>query len=147
MATGRVGHGLILDCRQFHSCGITESDVAKRLMDLGYHVPTLSCPVHGTLMIEPTESESLEELDRFIDALLIIRREIQEVIDGVADKVDNVLLNAPHPEYEVVADEWNHQYSRQKAAYPAPWVAANKFWLPVGRVDNGFGDRNLIARF
>lgn len=146
-ATGRVGHELILDCRQFHSCGITEADVAKRLMDFGYHAPTLSFPVHGTLMIEPTESESLEELDRFIDALLIIRREIQEVIDGVADKVDNVLLNAPHPEYEVVADEWNHQYSRQKAAYPAPWVAANKFWLPVGRVDNGFGDRNLIARF
>lgn len=146
-ATGRVGHELILDCRQFHSCGITEADVAKRLMDFGYHAPTLSFPVHGTLMIEPTESESLEELDRFIDALLIIRREIQEVIDGMADKVDNVLLNAPHPEYEVVADEWNHQYSRQKAAYPAPWVAANKFWLPVGRVDNGFGDRNLIARF
>ena len=145
--TGRVGHELILDCRQFHAIGITETDIAKRLMDFGYHAPTLSFPVHGTLMVEPTESESRQELDRFIDALLVIREEIREVEDGRADKQDNVLLNAPHPEYEVVADEWNHCYSRRKAAYPTDWVAANKFWIPVSRVDNGFGDRNLVARY
>ena len=144
---GRVGHELILDCRQFHSIGITESDIAKRLMDFGYHAPTLSFPVHGTLMVEPTESESLHELDQFVDALLIIREEIAEVERGEVDKKDNVLVNAPHPEYEVVADEWNHPYSRQKAAYPAEWVKANKFWIPVARVDNGWGDRNLVARF
>ena len=144
---GRVGHELILDCRQFHAIGITESDIAKRLMDFGYHAPTLSFPVHGTLMVEPTESESLHELDQFIDALLIIREEIAEVERGEVDKKDNVLVNAPHPEYEVVADEWNHPYSRQKAAYPAEWVKANKFWIPVSRVDNGWGDRNLVARF
>ena len=145
--TGRVGHELILDCRQFHAIGITETDIAKRLMDFGYHAPTLSFPVHGTLMVEPTESESKHEIDQFIDALLVIRDEIREVEDGRADKQDNVLLNAPHPEYEVVADEWHHAYSRQKAAYPTDWVAANKFWIPVSRVDNGFGDRNLVARY
>ena len=146
-AQGRVGHELILDCRQFHEIGITESDVAKRLMDFGYHAPTLSFPVHGTLMIEPTESESKAELDQFIDALLTIREEIREVENGTADKEDNVLVNAPHPEYEVVADEWHHSYSRAKAAYPTDWVKSNKFWVPVGRVDNGFGDRNLVAKF
>lgn len=144
---GRVGHELILDCRQFHAIGITESDIAKRLMDFGYHAPTLSFPVHGTLMIEPTESESKQELDKFIDALLTIRAEIAEIESGVADKSDNVLLNAPHPEYEVVSDEWHHSYSRQKAAYPTQWVKDNKFWIPVARVDNGWGDRNLIATF
>ena len=144
--TGRVGHELILDCRQFHSIGITESDIAKRLMDFGYHAPTLSFPVHGTLMIEPTESESLCEVDKFIDALLSIRREIAEVENGEVDAKENVLVNAPHAEYEVVADEWNHTYSREKAAYPAEWVRDNKFWLPVCRVDNGWGDRNLVAR-
>ena len=144
--TGRVGHELILDCRQFHSIGITESDIAKRLMDFGYHAPTLSFPVHGTLMIEPTESESLCEVDRFIDALLIIRKEISEVENSEVDAKENVLVNSPHAEYEVVADEWNHAYSREKAAYPAEWVRENKFWLPVCRVDNGWGDRNLVAR-
>ncbi len=144
---GRVGHELILDCRQFHQAGITEGDIAKRLMDFGYHAPTLSFPVHGTLMIEPTESESKAELDRFIEVMLIIREEIEEIIAGKADKQDNVLLNAPHAEYEVTADEWQHAYSRQKAAYPAEWLLENKFWLPVARVDNGFGDRNLIARY
>ena len=144
--TGRVGHELILDCRQFHSIGITESDIAKRLMDFGYHAPTLSFPVHGTLMIEPTESESLCEVDKFIDALLIIRKEIAEVENGEVDAKENVLVNSPHAEYEVVADEWNHPYSREKAAYPAAWVRENKFWLPVCRVDNGWGDRNLVAR-
>ena len=145
--TGRVGHELILDCRQFHAIGITEADIAKRLMDFGYHAPTLSCPVHGTLMVEPTESESLQEIDRFCDVLLQIRQEIADIESGKADKTDNVLLNAPHPEYEVVADEWNHAYSRRQAAYPTEWVAQTKFWCPVGRVDNGFGDRNLVARF
>ena len=144
--TGRVGHELILDCRQFHSIGITESDIAKRLMDFGYHAPTLSFPVHGTLMIEPTESESLCEVDKFIDALLTIRKEIAEVENGEVDAKENVLVNSPHAEYEVVADEWNHAYSREKAAYPAAWVRENKFWLPVCRVDNGWGDRNLVAR-
>ncbi|MBR4264372.1 MAG: aminomethyl-transferring glycine dehydrogenase [Paludibacteraceae bacterium] len=144
---GRVGHELILDCRQFHSIGVTEADIAKRLMDYGYHAPTLSFPVHGTLMIEPTESESLVEIDRFCDVLLQIRQEIADIESGKADKSDNVLLNAPHPEYEVVADEWTHPYSRQQAAYPTEWVAQTKFWCPVGRVDNGWGDRNLIAKF
>ena len=144
---GRVGHELILDCRQFHACGITEADIAKRLMDYGYHAPTLSFPVHGTLMVEPTESESLAELDRFIGALLSIRQEIAEVESGAADAKDNVLVNAPHPEYEAVADEWHHPYSRSKAIYPTADVAANKFFVPVAKVDNGFGDRNLVARF
>ena len=144
---GRVGHELILDCRQFHAIGITEADIAKRLMDYGYHAPTLSFPVHGTLMVEPTESESLVEIDRFCDVLLRIRQEIADIESGKADKTDNVLLNAPHPEYEVVADEWSHPYSRRQAAYPTEWVAQTKFWCPVGRVDNGFGDRNLIAKF
>ncbi len=144
---GRVGHELILDCRQFHALGITESDVAKRLMDFGYHAPTLSFPVHGTLMIEPTESESKHELDQFIDALLTIRAEIAEIERGEADPKDNVLVNAPHAEYEIVGSEWTHPYSREKAAYPTEWVRDNKFWIPVCRVDNGFGDRNLVARF
>ena len=144
---GRVGHELILDCRQFHTIGITESDIAKRLMDYGYHAPTLSFPVHGTLMVEPTESESLAEIDRFCDVLLQIRQEIADIESGKADKEDNVLVNAPHPEYEVVADEWTHPYSRRQAAYPTEWVAQTKFWCPVGRVDNGFGDRNLVAKF
>ena len=146
-ANGRVGHELILDCRQFHAIGITEADIAKRLMDYGYHAPTLSFPVHGTLMIEPTESESLAELDRFIGALLSIRQEIAEVESGAADPKDNVLVNAPHPEYEAVADEWNHPYPRSKAIYPTADVAACKFFVSVAKVDNGFGDRNLVARF
>ena len=144
---GRVGHELILDCRQFHTIGVTEADIAKRLMDYGYHAPTLSFPVHGTLMIEPTESESLVEIDRFCDVLLRIRQEIADIESGKADVKDNLLLNAPHPEYEIVADEWTHPYSRREAAYPTEWVAQTKFWIPVGRVDNGFGDRNLIAKY
>ena len=143
--TGRVGHELILECRNFKAAsGITETDIAKRLMDFGYHAPTLSFPVHGTLMIEPTESESLAELDKFADAMLKIYGEIKEVETGAADKEDNVLMNAPHPEYAVVG-EWSHPYSREKAAYPAAWVAENKFWVNVARVDNGFGDRNLVC--
>jgi len=143
---GRVGHELILEARNFkNTSGITETDIAKRLMDYGFHAPTLSFPVHGTLMIEPTESESLAELDRFAEAMLQIYAEIKEVENGVADKTDNVLLNAPHPEYSIVSDDWNHSYSRAKAAYPTDWVAENKFWVNVARVDNAYGDRNLVC--
>jgi len=143
---GRVGHELILEARNFKaSSGITETDIAKRLMDYGFHAPTLSFPVHGTLMIEPTESESKAELDRFAEAMLQIYAEIKEVENGVADKTDNVLVNAPHPEYAIVSDDWNHSYSRTKAAYPTGWVAENKFWMNVARVDNAFGDRNLMC--
>jgi len=143
---GRVGHELILECRNFKAgSGVTESDIAKRLMDYGFHAPTLSFPVHGTLMIEPTESESKAELDRFATAMLQIFAEIKEIETGEADKTDNVLLNAPHPEYCIVDDNWNHSYSRKKAAYPTEWVAENKFWVNVARVDNAFGDRNLVC--
>ena len=144
--TGHVGHELILECRGFKAAtGITETDIAKRLMDYGFHAPTLSFPVHGTLMVEPTESESLAELDRFVQALEQIYAEIKEIEDGTADRTDNVLLNAPHPQYAVTADEWTHPYTRRKAAYPLPWIEDNKFWINVARVDNGWGDRNLIA--
>ena len=143
---GRVGHELILEARNFKATsGVTETDIAKRLMDYGFHAPTLSFPVHGTLMIEPTESESKTELDRFAEAMLQIFDEIKEVENGTADKTDNVLLNSPHPEYAIVSDEWNHSYSRAKAAYPTNWVAENKFWVNVARVDNAFGDRNLMC--
>ena len=143
---GRVGHELILECRNFKATtGITETDIAKRLMDYGFHAPTVSFPVPGTLMVEPTESESLAELNRFVEAMLSIYNEIKEIENGIADKNDNVLINAPHPEYEIVSSEWKHPYSRQKAAYPTQWVAENKFWMNVGRIDNAFGDRNLIC--
>jgi len=114
-------------------------------MDFGFHAPTLSFPVHGTLMIEPTESESKQELDRFIDALKIIYDEIKEIEIGRYDKQSNVLKNAPHTAECVSSDNWDYEYSRQKAAYPADWVKDNKFWVPVGRVDNAWGDRNLIC--
>ncbi len=142
---GTVGHEMILECRKLHEeTGISENDIAKRLMDFGYHAPTLSFPVHGTLMIEPTESESLAELDNFVKVMLTIWDEIQEVKNGTASKEDNVLINAPHPEYEAVADEWNHSYSRQKAIYPIESVRDNKFWVNVARVDNTLGDRKLL---
>lgn len=142
---GTVGHEMILECRKLHEeTGISENDIAKRLMDFGYHAPTLSFPVHGTLMIEPTESESLAELDNFVKVMLTIWDEIQEVKNGIADKEDNVLINAPHPEYEAVADEWSHSYSRQKAVYPIESVRENKFWVNVARVDNTLGDRKLL---
>lgn len=144
--TGRVGHEMILECRTVKErSGIDESDIAKRLMDFGYHAPTLSFPVHGTLMIEPTESESKAELDRFVDIMECIWKEIEEVENGTADKIDNVLKNAPHPEYEVAGDEWNHPYSRAKAAFPLKWLHDSKFWVNVARVDNAYGDRNLVA--
>ncbi len=144
---GRVGHELILDCRGLKEVsGITETDIAKRLIDYGFHAPTLSFPVHGTLMVEPTESESLSELDRFVDAMNGIHEEIIEVSRGEFSKDDNVLINAPHPEYEITADEWTHSYSRSKAAYPLPYVRENKFWVNVARVDDAYGDRNLVSR-
>jgi glycine dehydrogenase len=143
---GTVAHELILDCRNFKTeSGISEADIAKRLMDYGFHAPTLSFPVHGTLMVEPTESESLQELDKFIDALKSVWNEIQEVKEGKADKIDNVLHNAPHTARVVTANEWNHKYDRQKAAYPLKWIVENKFWPTVGRIDDGYGDRNLVC--
>lgn len=143
---GRVGHELILECRKLkETSGITETDIAKRLMDYGYHAPTLSFPVHGTLMIEPTESESLAELDRFVAAMRQIWEEIKEVEAGTYSKEDNVLINAPHPECEICADEWKHSYPRSKAAYPLEFVKQNKFWINVARIDNAYGDRNLVS--
>jgi glycine dehydrogenase len=144
--TGRVAHEMIFDLRPLkQASGIDETDVAKRLMDYGFHAPTVSFPVAGTLMVEPTESEPKEELDRFCDAMIAIRQEIQDVIDGKADPKDNVLKNAPHTAAAVSADEWRHPYSRHQAAYPLPFVRARKFWPPVGRIDNPFGDRNLFC--
>ena len=145
-AQGRVGHEMIWDCTEFNKqFGISDLDIAKRLMDFGFHAPTLSFPVHGTLMVEPTESEPKEELDRFIAALKTIRDEIVEIGEGKADKTDNVLKNAPHTHRVLTADEWTHAYPRSKAAYPLDWVAENKFWPQVGRVDDGYGDRNLVC--
>lgn len=143
---GRVAHEMILECRMLKaSAGVTETDIAKRLMDYGYHAPTVSFPVAGTLMIEPTESESKEEMDRFVEALKSIRAEIREIEEGKADKENNVLKHAPHAEYVVTANEWDKPYSREKAAYPLPWVRENKFWTPVARVDQAYGDRNLVT--
>ncbi len=143
---GRVAHEMILECRHLkQSSGITESDIAKRLMDYGFHAPTLSFPVHGTLMIEPTESESKYELDRFIETMNSIFLEIKDVESGAADPVDNVLKNAPHTQEMVVNDEWNHNYSRVKAAFPLEWIKENKFWPSVTRIDDAFGDRNLVC--
>ncbi|MHC1733256.1 MAG: aminomethyl-transferring glycine dehydrogenase [Bacteroidales bacterium] len=144
-AQGRCAHEMILDCRGFKDSGVDESDIAKRLMDYGFHAPTLSFPVHGTLMVEPTESEPKAELDRFIDAMKSIWMEIDEVRKGEADKADNVLKNAPHTAAAVISDGWKHAYPREKAAFPLPWVVENKFWPTVGRVDNGYGDRNLVC--
>ena len=142
---GLVAHELILDLRAFKGAGIEELDVAKRLMDFGFHAPTVSFPVPGTLMIEPTESESKGELDRFCDAMIAIRGEIQAVIDGKADPKDNVLKNAPHTASAVSDDTWVHPYTRRQAAFPLPFVRANKFWPTVGRIDNAYGDRHLVC--
>ena len=144
-ANGRVGHELILECRFFKDTGVDENDIAKRLIDFGYHAPTLSFPVHGTLMVEPTESESKAELDRFIEVMDCIFHEIKEIENGIASKDDNVLKNAPHPEYKIAGDEWNHCYSRAKAAFPLDWLHENKFWVNVARINNAHGDRNLVA--
>jgi glycine dehydrogenase len=142
---GRVAHEMIFDLRSFKAKGVEEGDVAKRLMDFGFHAPTVSFPVPGTLMIEPTESEPKGELDRFCDAMIAIRQEIEDVVSGKADPKDNVLKNAPHTATAVTINEWSHPYSREQAAYPLPWVRANKFWPSVGRIDNPYGDRNLIC--
>jgi glycine dehydrogenase len=141
---GRVAHELIFDLRPFKSAGIEEMDVAKRLMDYGFHAPTVSFPVAGTLMVEPTESEDKAELDRFCEAMIQIRAEIDEVVSGRADRADNVLKHAPHTADVVSATEWRHSYSREQAAFPLPFVRAKKFWPPVGRIDNPYGDRNLF---
>lgn len=143
---GRVAHEMILECRDFkQASGVDVTDIAKRLMDYGFHAPTVSFPVAGTLMVEPTESESKEELDRFVEVMIAIRNEVNEIISGVADKEDNVLHHAPHTAKEITADEWNHKYSRQKAAYPLEWLQGSKYWPTVARVDNAYGDRNLVC--
>ena len=145
-ARGRVAHEFILDCRPFKkSAGIEAEDIAKRLMDYGFHAPTMSFPVPGTLMIEPTESESKPELDRFCDALIAIRKEIAAIESGAMDRADNPLKHAPHTAAAVTGTEWAHAYSREQAAYPAPWLREHKYWPPVARIDNAYGDRNLVC--
>ena len=143
---GRIAHEMILDCRAFkNTAGIEVEDIAKRLMDYGFHAPTMSFPVPGTVMIEPTESEPKEELDRFCEAMISIRKEIEEIEKGAADKKDNVLKNAPHTAAVITADEWKHAYPRSKAAFPLHFVKENKFWPSVSRIDNAYGDRNLVC--
>lgn len=143
---GRVAHELIFDMHPFKdSADITESDIAKRLMDYGFHAPTVSFPVHGTLMVEPTESESKMELDRFCGAMISIRKEIKNIEEGRADKADNVLKNAPHTIFDIVSEKWEHSYSREEAVFPIDWVKRSKFWPPVKRIDNAYGDRNLVC--
>jgi glycine dehydrogenase len=142
---GRVAHELIFDLRRFKACGVEEMDVAKRLMDYGFHAPTVSFPVAGTLMIEPTESEDRAELDRFCDAMIAIREEIRAVEEGRVDPADNVLKHAPHTAEVVTATEWTHPYTREQAAFPLPYVRAAKFWPTVSRIDNAYGDRHLFC--
>jgi glycine dehydrogenase len=145
-ARGRVAHEFIIDCRPFEkSAGIRVEDIAKRLMDYGFHAPTMSFPVAGTLMIEPTESEPKAELDRLCDALISIREEIRAVERGELDAEDNPLRNAPHTAAAVGADVWSHPYTREQAAWPAPWLREHKYWPPVARIDNAYGDRNLVC--
>jgi glycine dehydrogenase len=145
----RVAHEFILDCRQFEeSAGIKVEDIAKRLMDYGFHAPTMSWPVPGTLMFEPTESESKAELDRLCDAMIMIREEIRAIEEGRTDRADNPLKHAPHTAHAVTANNWPHKYSREQAAYPAPWTRpphGSKFWPSVARIDNPYGDRNLVC--
>src|SRR6266446_1943158 len=142
---GLVAHECIVDLRQWKSAGIEVEDVAKRLMDYGFHAPTISWPVAGTMMIEPTESESKDELDRFCDALISIRTEIDAIANGKADRQSNVLKNAPHTARQIAADKWDRPYSREQAAFPAPWTREDKFWPAVARIDNVYGDRNLFC--
>jgi glycine dehydrogenase len=143
---GRVAHEFIVDCRPFKkSAGVEAEDLAKRLMDYGFHAPTLSFPIPGTLMIEPTESEAKGELDRLCDALIAIRDEIRAIEEGRMDRSDNPLKNAPHTAAAISATSWGHPYSREEAAFPAPWTREHKFWPPVARIDNAYGDRNLVC--
>jgi glycine dehydrogenase len=144
--SGLVAHEFILDLREFKDrAGVEAMDVAKRLMDYGFHAPTVSFPVAGTLMIEPTESETKAEIDRLCDALIRIRAEIQEIIDGRQPRTNNLLKNAPHTASVVTATEWNRPYSREQAAFPAPWIGSNKFWPSVSRIDEAYGDRHLVC--
>src|SRR4029079_15682270 len=145
-AHGIVAHECIVDTRVVKGAsGVEVEDIAKRLMDYGFHAPTVSFPVAGTLMIEPTESESRAELDRFCDAMISIREEIREIEDGKADRKDNVLKNSPHTLMRVTADAWSHSYSRERAAFPLPSTRHRKFWPAVGRVESAYGDRNLVC--
>lgn len=144
--TGRVAHECILDLRPLkETSGIMAEDVAKRLIDYGFHAPTLSFPVANTLMVEPTESEDLEEIERFIEAMLAIRREISRIESGEWPQDDNPLKHAPHTASHTIANEWIHPYSREQAAYPVARLRHNKYWSPVARVDNVYGDRNLFC--
>ena len=143
---GNVAHECIIDIRPIKaSSGISEEDLAKRLIDFGYHAPTMSWPVAGTIMIEPTESENLEEIDKFCNALIKIKKEINFVESSKFDKIDNPLKNAPHTYVELASNEWNHKYTREEAAFPNEYVKNNKYWAPVARVDNVYGDRNLVC--
>jgi len=143
---GTCAHEFIVDLRPFKtSAGVEAEDVAKRLVDYGFHAPTLSFPVPGTIMVEPTESEDKAELDRFCDAMLSIHDEIMDIQEGRSDKTDNALKNSPHTQQMICADEWKHPYSRQSAAFPLHYVVHNKFWPSVARVNNTYGDRNLIC--
>jgi len=143
---GWVAHECILDCRPFKaSAGVTVDDIAKRLVDYGFHAPTMSFPVAGTLMVEPTESESLEELDRFCEAMIAIREEVRAIETGRADPEDNPLKHAPHAAEVVVADDWNHAYSREVAAYPTPHQRLHKYWPAVSRIDNVYGDKHMCT--
>lgn len=143
---GRVGHEMIIDCDEFSkAAGINVTDIAKRLMDYGFHAPTVAFPVHGTLMVEPTESEPLNELKRFVDAMISIRAEIDEIIGGKADGKNNVLKNAPHTACMVTSENWEMPYTRAKAAFPNNCNKSDKYWPPVTRIDDAFGDRNLVC--
>jgi glycine dehydrogenase len=143
---GFVAHEMILECRNFkQEADITEADIAKRLMDYGFHAPTLSFPVHGTLMVEPTESESKYELDKFIESMCSIYQEIEAIKTGKADKENNLLKNSPHSEQELTANDWNHPYSREQACFPLDHIRNNKFQIPVSRIDDAYGDRNLMC--
>ena len=145
-SNGNVAHECIIDIRPIKDAsGVSEEDIAKRLIDFGFHAPTMSFPVAGTLMIEPTESESLAEIDRFCDALIIIRDEIRAVQAGELDEKDNPLLNAPHTLADITANNWDHPYTREQAAFPVDSLRNNKYWPPVNRVDNVYGDRNLYC--
>jgi glycine dehydrogenase len=141
-----VAHECIIDCRGFQAeAGIAVEDIAKRLADFGFHAPTMSWPVAGTLMVEPTESEPKAEIDRFCEAMIAIREEIAAIAAGRLDRTDNPLKNAPHTAAELVAAEWTHGYSREQAVFPAAFVREGKYWPPVKRVDNVYGDRNLVC--
>lgn len=145
-ANGRVAHEFILDLRSFKAkLGLEVDDITKRLIDYGFHAPTVSWPVPGTIMIEPTESEPKSELDRFIDAMISIREEVRELELGLADMQDNVLRNSPHTLAEVTGDDWSHAYGRQKAAFPVASLTQSKFWPSVKRVNNTYGDRNVVC--